>query len=77
MKNNFDLKKFLVENKLTTNSRIQGDLGFATVQDYIENKYGKNVLKQIYDDVTRNEWDYLVNLDSKQEVDIFVSNYID
>ena len=77
MKNNFDLRKFLVENKLTENSRVQGDLGFASVQGYIENKYGKNVLKQIYDDVTRNEWDYLVNLDSKQEVDSFVSDYID
>jgi len=33
MENNFDLKKFLVENRLTTNSRIQESLLFEEVSD--------------------------------------------
>jgi hypothetical protein len=79
MSNNFDLRKFLKENKLTSNSRSineLGDLGFNTVQDYVENKYGKDVLNQIYDDLTRNEWDYFVSIDSKMELDDYVSNYV-
>lgn len=79
MSNNFDLRKFLKENKLTSNSRSineLGDLGFKTVQDYVENKYGKDVLNQIYDDLTRNEWDYFVSINSKMELDDFVSNYV-
>jgi len=40
---NFNLKKFLVENKLTTNSRLlneeQGDDLLRLVQDYVSNDY--------------------------------------
>jgi len=43
MENNFNLKKFLVENKLTTNSRIaeeeQEDGLLRLIQDYVNNDY--------------------------------------
>lgn len=42
MENNFDLKAFLVENKLTTSSRLleeQGDSLLTALQTYIANCY--------------------------------------
>ena len=55
MENNFDLKKFLVENKLTTNSRLNEYTDYkpgsiAPTDLYYSDKHGKLVALDDVDD---------------------------
>ena len=42
------------------------------VQGYITEKYSKELLEFIYQECSSNEWDYLVSLDSVEEVEDFI-----
>ena len=63
MENNFDLKKFLVENKLTTNSRLVNE-ELTPLQQYVYN-YEKEVSGE---DEANNFLDGIKNLDTPQDV---------
>jgi len=42
------------------------------VQGYITEKYSEELLQFIYLECSSNEWDYLVSLDSVEEVEDFI-----
>lgn len=67
MKNNFDLKKFLVENKLTSNSRLLEDLDF----DFTTADSGDQYDADFGDDSDDNDSDDASDSDDSQNPDKF------
>jgi len=85
MADNFDLKKFLIENKQTFDSkRVNTVIKEFNAQTYIEKKYGQEVLRQVYDDLTGddedqqgwNTWDSLISSKDTDEIDSIVRDYL-
>ncbi len=79
MADNFDMKKFLVENKLGAYSRLKEDRFYS--RDYVAQKYGdkaKEIETNIEDeeDNNPNVWDLYTSLETPQEVDDFVKGYM-
>ena len=60
---------------MTKNNNL-GDLGYPTVQDYVVDNYGEKVLEEIYNEITLNEWDYFVSVDSKYELEEYIESFI-
>jgi hypothetical protein len=77
----FDLKKYLVENKITSNSRILNENFYAP--DYIKQKYGnkaKEIEQNIHDaeesENNPNLWDHFTSLETSKEVEDFIQGFI-
>jgi len=85
MTDNFNLKKFLTENRLTTNAKAQevAEEKFYA-PDYIAQKYGnkaKEIEQNIHDaeeaENNPNLWDHFTSLETPGEVDDFIQGFID
>ena len=80
MADNFDMKKFLAENKLGAYSRLKEEKFYS--RDYVTQKYGDKA-KEIEDNIQDEEdnnpniWDLYTSLETAEETDEFVKGFID
>ena len=79
MADNFDMKKFLTENKLGAYSRLKENKFYAP--DYVAKKYGdkaKEIEANIEDEEDNNPniWDLYTSLETADEVDNFVKGFM-
>jgi hypothetical protein len=79
MADNFDMKKFLVENKLGVYSKLREEKFYAP--SYVASKYG-NKAKEIEDNIHDEEdnnpniWDLYTSLETEKETDEFVKGFM-
>lgn len=52
------------------------NLSNSTVQDYVVNNYGSEVLNRIYSEVSLNEWDYFISIDSENELKDYIESFL-
>ena len=52
------------------------NLSNSTVQDYVVNNYGNEVLNRIYSEVSLNEWDYFISIDSENELKDYIESFL-
>jgi len=62
-----------MEIKVMENSN---NLSNSTVQDYVVNNYGSEVLNRIYSEVSLNEWDYFISIDSENELKDYIESFL-
>jgi len=79
MADNFDMKQFLVENKLGAYSKLKENKFYS--RDYVTQKYGdkaKEIEDNIHDeeDNNPNVWDLYTSLETADEVDNFVKGFM-
>jgi hypothetical protein len=77
---NFDMKQFLMENKLGAYSKLKEEKFYAPI--YVAKKYGskaKEIENNIQDEEDNNPniWDLYTSLETPEETDEFVAGYID
>ena len=77
MSDNFDLKKYLIENKATTNSRMlsENEAGKFYAPTYLKQKYGEAAAKEIeagIDEMDANAWDRFTAMESAEEVEDYI-----
>lgn len=79
MADNFDMKKFLVENKLGAYSKLKEEKFYAP--SYVAKKYGSKA-KEIEDNIedekdnNPNIWDLYTSLETEKETDEFVKGFM-
>jgi len=79
MADNFNMKKFLVENKLGAYSKLKEEKFYAP--SYVAKKYG-NKAKEIEDNIHDEEdsnpniWDLYTSLETEKETDEFVKGFM-
>lgn len=74
MKDTFDIKKFLTENSLTTQSRMRAGTPVFYAPSYLKKKYPNNY-KEIEEDIDEmgpNAWNLFTSLESPEEVEDFI-----
>ena len=83
MADNFNLRQFLTENKLTKNAKLLKEEKFYA-PNYIAQKYGakaKEIEQNIYDaeeaENNPNLWDHFTSLETPEEVDTFIQGFIE
>ena len=79
MADNFNMKQFLVENKLGAYSKLKENKFYS--RDYVAQKYGdkaKEIEDNIHDeeDNNPNVWDLYTSLETADEVDNFVKGFM-
>lgn len=79
MADNFNMKQFLVENKLGAYSKLKENKFYS--RDYVAQKYGdkaKEIEDNIHDEEDNNPniWDLYTSLETADEVDNFVKGYM-